>query len=244
MKKIIPFKKEIVFKTNLAEITSISLEHSLHLEDAQLITGQFDISGEYKISDSSATTDIFSFQLPFDIEMDERYDMEGCAVDIHDFYYEIINNSILSVNIEVSIANFKERPVIEEETLVEVKKEITPLEADMVREAVLETSITESDVKPVIEIEEPVLEEKRCIEEETIDDLPGKRMDTLFSSFDETQETYTTYKIYIVREGDTLESILEKYSATRESLESYNNLSDLQLGTKLIIPAIAHEASI
>ena len=89
MKKIIPFKKEIVFKTNLAEVTSISLEHSLHVENDQLITGSFEVSGEYKISDNSATTDVFSFELPFDIEMDDRYDLSGCSVDIHDFYYEI-----------------------------------------------------------------------------------------------------------------------------------------------------------
>ena len=33
MKKIIPFKKDIIFKTNLAEITSISLEHTLKISE-------------------------------------------------------------------------------------------------------------------------------------------------------------------------------------------------------------------
>lgn len=244
MKKIIPFKKEIVFKTNLAEVTSISLEHSLHVEKEQLITGQFEVSGEYKISDNSATTDIFSFELPFDIEMDERYDLSDCAVDIHDFYYEIINSSILSVNIEVSVSNFKERPLIEpieEEPMMEIKREIAPLEADLVREE------KQEEVSPMMEREvvAPVtsVSEPRCIEEEIEDDLPSKRVANLFDSFDEASETYTTYKIYIVREGDTLESILEKYSTTKEELEPYNQLSELQLGMKLIIPARANEES-
>lgn len=241
MKKIIPFKKEIVFKTNLAEITSISLEHSLHLEQDQLITGTFDVSGEYKISDNSATTDVFSFELPFDIEMDERYDLSDCSVDIHDFYYEIINSSILAVHIEVSVANFKERPLMEtiekEEELMEVHREITSLEADMIREEPIE------EMESVSEMAEEKQEE-RCIEEETLADLPKERVGTLFDALDDAVETYTTYKIYIVREGDTLESIMEKYSVTRESLEPYNQLSDLQLGMKLIIPAAMNEASI
>ena len=33
MKKIIPFKKDIIFKNHLSEITSISLEHSLRLSN-------------------------------------------------------------------------------------------------------------------------------------------------------------------------------------------------------------------
>ena len=235
MKKIIPFKKEIVFKTNLAEVTSISLEHSLHVENDQFITGSFEVSGEYKISDNSATTDIFSFELPFDIEMDERYDLSGCSVDIHDFYYEIINNSILAVHIEVSVSNFKEKPLIEEEEeeeLHEVTRTITPLEEDLTGE--------EKDVS----VSEENIAKERCIEEETIEDVPKERIGTLFDSFDETQETYATYKVYIVREGDTLESILEKYHTTKEILEPYNQLSELQLGMKLIIPETEHAANI
>lgn len=243
MKKIIPFKKEIVFKTNLAEVTSISLEHSLHVENDQLITGSFEVSGEYKISDNSATTDIFSFELPFDIEMDERYDLSSCSVDIHDFYYEIINNSILAVNIEVSVSNFKEKPLIEEEEeeeLQEVTRTITPLEADLVRE---ETEPT-SEGSEKIEEPEEIFNKGRCVEEETPEDLPKERIGTLFDSFDETKETYATYKVYIVREGDTLESILEKYSTTKEILEPYNQLSELQLGMKLIIPQTEHATDI
>ena len=243
MKKIIPFKKEIVFKTNLAEVTSISLEHSLHVENDQLVTGSFEVSGEYKISDNSATTDVFSFELPFDIEMDDRYDLSGCSVDIHDFYYEIINNSILAVNIEVSVSNFKEKPLIEEEEeeeLQEVTRTITPLEADLVRE---ETEPT-SEGSEKIEEPEEIFNKGRCVEEETPEDLPKERIGTLFDSFDETKETYATYKVYIVREGDTLESILEKYSTTKEILEPYNQLSELQLGMKLIIPQTEHATNI
>ena len=44
------------------------------------------------------------------------------------------------------------------------------------------------------------------------------------------------YKIYTVEYGDTLDSIMEKYGVTKEELEKYNDLENLQLGDKLIIP--------
>ena len=73
MKKIIPFKKEIIFKTNLAEITSISLEHSLKKQGDHLIAGSFSLNGEYKITDTSTNTEVFSYDLPFDIHIDDGF---------------------------------------------------------------------------------------------------------------------------------------------------------------------------
>ena len=75
MKKIIPFKKDIIFKTNISEITSISLENTLSKENDNGITGEFIVSGEYKMSDESIHTENFSYELPFDIHMDEKYNL-------------------------------------------------------------------------------------------------------------------------------------------------------------------------
>ena len=45
-----------------------------------------------------------------------------------------------------------------------------------------------------------------------------------------------TYKVYIVREGDTIESILEKYAVTLEQVTKYNVINELNIGDKIIIP--------
>ena len=58
----------------------------------------------------------------------------------------------------------------------------------------------------------------------------------IFENFN-GNESYETYSICIIREGDTIESILEKYSVTKEELEEYNDLSELRMGMKLIIPS-------
>lgn len=52
---------------------------------------------------------------------------------------------------------------------------------------------------------------------------------------------YSTYHIYIVREGDQLENILINYHVTREDLEPYNDLSELKVGDKLIVPESKNE---
>ena len=46
-----------------------------------------------------------------------------------------------------------------------------------------------------------------------------------------------TYKVYIVKEEDTIEKIYEKYKVNRELLEKYNNLNEIKLGDKIIIPS-------
>lgn len=273
MKKIIPFRKEIIFKTNLAEITSISLEHTLNTQNKD-IEGNFIISGDYKISDTSINTEDFSYDLPFHITMDDKYILDNIILDIDDFYYEIINNNILSIHIDVLIDKLEEvliedlvieddvdeekdvselfeeteelvrKEEIEEETsedeiLIERKEELNQMESDKFEEfleslneeslnseKIHEEKLEENNIITTLKEEEKeIKEEKRCIEDEG-----------LFSNLNAYSETYKSYKIYIVRDGDSIESILEKYGISKDKLEEYNDLKELKIGDKIIIP--------
>ena len=115
MKKIIPFKKDLFFKDNVHEIVSISLEHTLHHEKDYLISGEFLITGDYKITDSSINVENFEFKIPFDINIDEHYNLDHLIIDIDDFYYEIVNNNVLRINIEVLLDKLEENRCIEKE---------------------------------------------------------------------------------------------------------------------------------
>ncbi len=201
MNKIVPFKKNIIFKSNLSEITSISLEHTLRCEEEKIV-GEFIISGEYKMVETSVNTEAFSFNLPFETTL-EDYNLDNAKIDIDDFYYEIINNNILKVNIDVIVDQIEEVLHIDEEP-----------------------SFT-------IPVEEPIVEEP--VEEERVELIQESDIKTIFDSI-EGSEVYATYKVCIVREEDTLESIMEKYCTTRDQLELYNNLEDIKLGDKIIIP--------
>ena len=250
MEKIIPFKKDIIFKTNVSEITSISLEHNLTQKDKFLVNGTFTISGEYKMADDSVILDSFSYELPFDINIDDRYDTDKLKIDIDDFYYEIINDNVLSVSIDVLLANLEELPKTELEELEVIdteeeeiedreKMEEQVIDSNKISEEVIEEREVEKDSESLESViseekqEEIPLEkeEQRCIEEEGI---------SLFDNLD-TVETYQSYKVYIVREGDTLDKILETYQITRDDLACYNDLSEIKINDKIIIPASSHE---
>lgn len=174
MKKIVPFKKNIIFENNIYEITSISLEHVLNHTN-NLVEGTFTVSGEYKITEASVNVIPFSHELPFTINIDEKYNLDNVIIDIDDFYYEIINDNVLCVNIDVMLDNLEEKV------------------------------------------------EERCIEEEDKKELS-------------TGETYKSYTVYIVRSGDTIETILNNYEISKDKLLEYNDLTELKVGDKIIIP--------
>ena len=218
MKKIVPFEHEILFEKGLEEITGISLEHTLHVDGETQITGDFIVSGEYRTTESSTTTEKFLYHLPFDIELDDHYILDHVTLDINDFYYEILDHHSLVVHIEVKIEGLEERPVLEEskEEIIEGDRRVEEKE-----EIVAIPVETEDVVEPVFYEEE--------------------KKGGLFANLKEDGETYSTYHVYIVRDGDTLDSILSNYQITKEDLEAYNDLSDLKLGDKLIIPATKND---
>lgn len=211
MKKNIPLKKQLTFKTNVSEITSIALENTLK-EKNNIVEGELIINGTYKIADTSTKVDNFEFIIPINIEIDEKYKTEDIVMDISDFYYEIINNNILEVNIEIMLDNLQEKSIEEEPA---IKKEQVE-------------NIT-------------IQKEERCIEEETEIKENEKEIEKnnkidIFNNFSNEIDDYTTYHVYIVREQDTLETIISKYETTKEKISEYNNINELKIGDKIIIP--------
>ena len=242
MKQIVPFKKELPFKTKVSEITSISLEREINVLEDAVITGVFHITGDYKMNEGSINREEFSFDLPFDITLDPRYDIDSVKSDIEDFYYDVINEDTLKVNIDLYIeAEYKEEtPLVVEEEQEEVRTtaEEIPLEnipiqtisGTLEKEEKIMENIKEEDVV------ENAKEEKitsSTTKEERDDD--GITASDLFSNLDDT-ETYSTYYVYIVKEEDTIDKILVKYGITKEELESYNDITGIKPGDKVIIP--------
>lgn len=213
MKKLIPFQKDLNFDNKINEISSISLEHTLKLNEGNQISGEFIISGTYKLTEASINVDPFEYILPFSISIDKKYETKNINVDINDFYYELVNNQILSINIEVVIDNLEEK----EEIFVTKEKTVIPNEPEEIRE------------------ETPNEENQEEIE--TVSKTENENTETtksIFENLDEN-ERYAVYKVHVVTENDTVESILQKYQITKEELEAYNDLNDVQMGSKLII---------
>ena len=109
MKQTIPFKKDITFKTKIGELTAISLDNDLTLKGEDLIVGNFYISGNYKMLEGSISEEEYSYKIPCEIAISDEYDTYDATIDIDDFYYEIINDEILRVNITVILDNLDKK---------------------------------------------------------------------------------------------------------------------------------------
>ncbi len=236
MRQVIPFKKDIVFKTKLEEITSISLEHNLKLDNDNFISGEFIISGDYKISTTGNRLELFNYNIPFDIALDNSYIVEESTIDIEDFYYEIVNDDTLSVNIEVSIeGELKKEECVEDILIESLEKQPTELESEKIDQMYSFSGSEEliEDREDVTITKDEIIEEEQKIE--VVEQ--NENVKSLFSAINsEEEETFTTYHVHIVREGEDIEAILKKYSITKEEFLNYNSIDEIVLGNKLIIP--------
>lgn len=216
MNEIVSFNKTIEFKTMINKITSISLEHTLMVDNSKVV-GDLIVSGTYKQTEASQLENPFSYKIPVEIEVDDKYDLSDIKIDIDDFTYDVEGDS-LSLIIDIKLDELKLKEKIEPE--IEVLDDLF-LDMDNKEE------LTVPDTEPSEENEE-----SKEIENNS---------ESLFSNLDKTKETYETYSIYIIRENDSIEEIINKYHTSREKLEEYNNLSEIKLGSKIIIPNTKNE---
>lgn len=236
MKKIVAFKKDLLFKTKVSEITSISLEHKILTKDDDLVSGEFVINGEYKMTEGSINREIYNFILPFDIALNSNYDVDTVKIDIDNFYYEVLNNDVLKVNIDLLIeAKEKElvRSVVEEiKPLENLNVEMETSEIQQERPNFMENIKIENELEDddkVDEITNNIINENK----NTIENINNTNVN-IFNV--DNGETYSTYYVYIVKEDDTIDKILDKYGIAKEELELYNNIENIKPLDKLIIP--------
>ena len=262
MKQIIPFKKEIMFKTMISKITSISLEHTLSLENSDTIKGDFIVSGSYKMTEASQIDEEFSYKVPIEITIDDKYDTKNISLDIDDFVYEVVDEEKLLLHIDLCIDNLelkeeKEDEATKEEVISsypEYEEEVLPqeelargeeLETVEDEDLFLDTSTSEPLEVPVNiesiktfnanEVDTNTNTTSMTVEQDT-QSTTENSVTSIFSAFKNTDETFATYCVYIIREGDNLDTVINKYKTSRDTLAEYNDLSDIRIGTKLIIP--------
>lgn len=238
MKQIIPFVKDLNFNTRISEITSIALEHNLKLENNDSVVGNFEISGKYKINDISVNEEVFSFDIPFDITLDDKYDASKIKIDIDNFYYEILNDEVLRVHIDVLASNLVYYRKVEEE-----KEETSNLEEEslrsndsMERKVSMPEEVIEKK-EEILSLDEEEKNENKEIREKEDDTINSNNIsNNLEKGFLFENEKYSTYKVHIVRENETIDTIKEMYNVSLEELEKYNDVDKITLSSKVIIP--------
>lgn len=264
MKQIISFEKEIAFKTMIGEVTSISLEHTLSFQGPSTISGDIIVSGTYKMTEASTLEEDFQYAIPVDIMLTKELEEDNRSITIHNFTYDIRNEDTLHLYIDVLVKGREvieleedekeviepvreEQPKIDEEqvedTINDNKELLTDIEVEESQKVIDNIINTDKKEEVVIEDkkEEPVI--KNDTQEEVKTATDTKVMNSIFSAFANTEETYTTYSVYLLRENDSIENIIENYGVTREELSYYNDLDNLNVGSKIIIPTVKKDAA-
>lgn len=251
MKENFEIEKELKFNSNLYEILSISLEEKHDIVNSKIV-GNFFVSGEYKVHEISLNKEKFNFKIPYEYGISSDIDVDSIRVDITNFIYDVMD-STLYVTIAYDVVGERKDILLfdDEEDLDEFLKsrevefvmdemisDIEECQSQQVDEVIdeLEKIIEEDKGKKEVLKKEEVSEELHVDCERNIE----AAKENLLNSIKVEDDTYITYQIHIVKESDSLESILVKYNISLEELKEYNDFNSLSLGMKLIIPVI-HE---
>ena len=215
----IPFKKTIQFKSSIAEICSISLEHDISINDNELL-GDFLVTGEYKNLDVNVDTMPFEYVIPFRVNLDEDIIMDTLNYDIEDFTYEIENNDSLTVKILFHVSADKKEPIVSEDIF----------ERNIIDEEDRLNLIDEEEK----ETNKDTLLSEIVVENDKEDEHIENSINIINSS--NIKEDYITYHIHITKANETLESIANDNKIEKEKLIELNDLEQVQIGDKIIIP--------
>lgn len=254
-------EKELLFKNNIKDITSISLDSDYKIENSSLV-GNFIISGEYKIHEVSINREKFNFKIPFNIEIDKDIDKKTIKLEITNFVYDYKQDELI-VNIDYEILGDRESVLLfdDEESLDEFlnKREVEVIDTrlDEIKNTTERKSIDkieekelDTDNKNKIELNDSQ-NNTRLVNNDNLDDLENKiniiepkeeereqiNTNEIINSIDTNNDKFITYKVYKIHENETLESIVIKYHTTIDDLKEYNDLSNLNIGDKIIIPS-------
>ncbi len=241
MKSIIPYEKEINFETKISEISSISLEYEADVKDGN-IEGNFFLEGEYKVHEVSVNKEPFKFKLPFVVELGPDLDPTTIKHDITDFTYDIKNDNVLKVNIDLLVEG-EEKEVETEDRKGELIEDDDPDDEEVMAkdnpsiDDILDNlDLPIEEAPQIIPAEETAkLKEEYEEKEDSLD--PSIVLDNALNN----EDTYVTYHIHIVKEEETLESIAKYEGVTKEALSDCNDITNLVPGVKLIIPSSTDE---
>lgn len=241
MNKKISFEKKIKFPTQIGEVCSISLEKNLIFKSEDSIEGELFLTGKYKLTEASLLEEDFSYKIPIEISLTEELDTSKSGVDISDFYYEIENDDtmICYIDLEIDGEELKKEEVrecdgdspLDKEIEIPVLEPRIEMEEDSFNEVeIISNNVDKNDpIEGDVNVEED-MDVSKVVEEKSIQEAKS------IFQLDDEEDRFGTFVVSVVREGETVNTILEKYQTTLEKLEQYNDLKDFSMGMKIIIP--------
>lgn len=225
MNQKIEFKKDCMLKTYVSSITDISLTHDYKILD-DTIEGYFDVTGSYKVTMSSVETESFMFTIPFTIALSSLIDKDTIDLKLSDFNYSV-EKDVLHLKMFLDM-DYQEIEIKED---TEDNEEIDNMINDLMDKESTTNIKSPSEFHNEVMLDN-VLDSKE--EVSTKEEVSEKNFNTIFNEVKESN--FSKYKVYIMRSEDTLESILVKYNVTMDEIKEYNNIDNINIGSKIVIP--------
>ncbi len=225
MNQKIEFKKDCMLKTYVSSITDISLTHDYKILD-DTIEGYFDVTGSYKVTMSSVETESFMFTIPFTIALSSLIDKDTIDLKLSDFNYSV-EKDVLHLKMFLDM-DYQEIEIKED---TEDNEEID----NMINDLIDKESTT--NIKSPSEFHNEVMLDNVIDSNEEVstkEEVSEKNFNTIFNEVKESN--FSKYKVYIMRSEDTLESILVKYNVTMDEIKEYNDIDNINIGSKIVIP--------
>ncbi len=263
MNEVFTVEKEFLFKNKIYEITSMSIEYNFDIIGSNC-KGEFILSGDYRLHEVSINKEDFSFKFPFNVEINSNINLDSVEVEITDFSYGF-NEDVLTAYVEYivrgeqSLIEFAEETDLEEflqnneteiinlseeednkepeelieeklfretENFAELSPEITPVEIPENNEFL--------DTNPKINAEGVGRDKDQEIvpEENKISEVDK---DAIIDNIN-TDESFVTYNVHTVTASDTVDEICKAYKISGNDLKRFNDIDELTLNQKLIIP--------
>lgn len=163
-----------------------------------------------------------------DILVNGKYKITEASLNEEDFNFNLpfviaIDPKYNIDDIEINIDDFNFDIINEEELKLDVEIGLYNIYEKEERKEIEELESIEIPVE-----QEELIENMEIKEDNNISNI--------FTNITSNTETFSSYHVYIIRESDTLEYIMDKYNVTKEELADYNDLNNIKTGTKLIIP--------
>ena len=225
MNQKIEFKKDCMLKTYVSSITDISLTHDYKILD-DTIEGYFDVTGSYKVTMSSVETESFMFTIPFTIALSSLIDRDTIDLKLSDFNYSV-EKDVLHLKMFLDM-DYQE---------IEIKEDIEDNEEidNMINDLMDKESTT--NIKSPSEFHNEVMLDNVIDSKEEVSTKEKVSEENFNTIFNEVKESnFSKYKVYIMRSEDTLESILVKYNVTMDEIKEYNDIDNINIGSKIVIP--------
>lgn len=179
------------------------------------------LTHDYKIEEDMINGTLF---------LEGTYKMTEASTINEEFYYDIpfsiaisdrINKDTLLLEIEKFDYSYKE------DTLSIIANLNMKYEENILND-INEDIPKETLEEKIYELKKDIKEKKKTLVDELIDEVNEKT-------------DFITYKVHIVRKDDTFESIASKYDVNVNLIKEYNNVDEINIGDKILVPYVYNE---